>query len=219
MTAPVFPDIDRADSRLALVTPLYVGTPEIQRAVADAIVAEWTAAPRPDGLLSQSCYVSVCGENVWTYEQWTGLDAYRASGRMYEPQATLRGVGKDGADIERTAPIAFHRYRGKTYDTESVPTRIVTPTFDVDGRAAQRGIIDALLDGPLVEVTPGLLSAHFHYSLDGSRVLNYAEFTDDEAHLVFLAGPAVEATQLTNDMPGVRGIGGKRYILHGTVGA
>ncbi|MBB5123033.1 hypothetical protein AF335_12185 [Streptomyces eurocidicus] len=220
MTTPVFPDIDRADSQLALVTPLYVGTPGIQRAVADAIVAEWTAAPRPEGLLSQSCYVSTCGENVWTYEQWTGLDAYRASGRMYEQPVTLRGLGQDGADIERTAPIAFHRYRSNLYDTEGVPTRIVAPTFDVDGRAAQRAIIDALLDGPLVKGTPGLLSAHFHYSLDGSRVLNYAEFTEDQAHLDFLADPtAMGSTQLTNDMPGVRGIGGKRYILHGTVGA
>ncbi|ARZ68943.1 hypothetical protein SMD11_3306 [Streptomyces albireticuli] len=220
MTAPVFPDVDRPDSGLALVTPLYVGTPGIQRAVADAVLAEWTAAPRPGGLLSQSCYVSVCGENVWTYEQWTGLDAYRASGRLYERPATLRGIGEDGADIERSSPIAFRLYRSNLYDgTEGVPTRVVVPAFDVDGRAAQRGLIDALLDGPLAEGPPGLFAAHFHYSLDGSRVLNYAEFTDDQAHMDFLAGPkAAAATRLTAETPGVRGIGGKRYILHGSVG-
>ncbi|MBT2386701.1 antibiotic biosynthesis monooxygenase [Streptomyces sp. ISL-11] len=218
MTTAVFPDVDRTDSGLALITPLHVGTAGIQRAVADAVVAEWTAAPRPAGLLSQSCYVSTCGENVWTYEQWAGLESYRASGRMYEKPAALPGLGEGGADIERSAPIAFELYRSNLYDTQRIPALIVAPTFDVDGRGAQRAIVDALLDGPLKATVPGLLAAHFHYSLDGSRVLNYAEFTEESAHVAFLAGPTAQAaTRLTQEMPGVRGIGGKRYLLHGSV--
>jgi hypothetical protein len=220
VAAAVFPTIDRPDSGLVLVSPLYVGTAEIQRMAADAIVAEWSAASRPDGLLSQNCYVSTEGENVWTYEQWTGLDAYLNSGRAYRQPAPLRGVGNEGADIERCSPIVFERYRSSIFDTQGTPTRIVAPTFDVDGRAAQQNIIDALLDGPLTKATPGLLSVHFHYSLDGSRVLNYAEFTEDSKHLFFLASPIAQATtKLTEDTPGVRGIGGKRYILHGSVAA
>ncbi|TSB22379.1 antibiotic biosynthesis monooxygenase [Streptomyces sp. NBC_01525] len=220
MTPPAFPTVNRPDSELVLVTPLYVGTADVQQAVADALLAEWEATSRPEGLLSQTCYVSTEGENVWTYEQWTGLAAYRASGRMYLQPPTLRGRGVDGADVERCAPIAFKRYRSTVFDTVSTPTRIVAPMFDVDGRATQRTIIDRLLDGPLTEATPGLLSAHFHYSLDGSRVLNYAEFTEDEAHVDFLASPIAQATtKLTQDTPGVRGIGGKRYLLHGSVGA
>lgn len=219
MATAVFPTVDRPDSGLALVSPLYVGTADIQRAVADAIVAEWSAADRPDGLLSQTCYVSTEGENVWTYEQWTGLDAYLESGRAYRQPPPLRGLGRDGADIERCSPIAFQRYRTTVFDSRGTTTRIVAPVFDVDGRAAQRTIIDRLLDGPLTAATPGLLSVHFHYSLDGSRVLNYAEFTEDGKHLDFLASPIAQATtKLTEDTPGVRGIGGKRYILHGSVG-
>ncbi|WP_329381139.1 monooxygenase [Streptomyces sp. NBC_01351] len=218
MATPLHPTIDRPDSTLALITPLFVGTAEIQRAAADAIVAEWSAAPRPEGLLSQSCYVSTEGENVWTYEQWTGVESYLASGRAFRAPEPLRGLGTDGTDIERSAPIAFERYRSTVFDTGSVPTRVVVPTFDVDGRAAQRNVIDRLLDGPLTEATPGLLSAHFHYSLDGSRVLNYAEFTGDDEHMAFLASPiAHETTRLTKETPGVRGIGGKRYVLHGSV--
>lgn len=214
-----FPVINRPDSELVLVTPLYVGTADVQHAVADAVLAEWTATERPEGLLSQTCYVSTEGENVWTYEQWTNLEAYRDSGRMYRQPATLRGLGRDGADIERCAPIAFQRYRTTVFDTTGTPTRIVAPMFDVDGRAAQRTIIDRLLDGPLTEATPGLLSVHFHYSLDGSRVLNYAEFVKDEDHLDFLASPIAQATtKLTADTPGIRGIGGKRYLPYGSVG-
>ncbi|MEH0424366.1 monooxygenase [Streptomyces sp. B21-083] len=214
-----FPVVDRPDSELVLVTPLYVGTADVQHTVADAVVAEWAATSRPEGLLTQTCYVSTEGENVWTYEQWTGLEAYRDSGRMYRQPAALSGLGRNGTDIERCAPIAFKRYRSNVFDTVGTPTRIVAPMFDVDGRGAQRTIIDRLLDGPLTEATPGLLSAHFHYSLDGSRVLNYAEFTEDQPHLDFLASPIAQATtKLTEDTPGVRGIGGKRYLLHGSVG-
>ncbi|MEU3711273.1 antibiotic biosynthesis monooxygenase [Streptomyces catenulae] len=139
---------------------------------------------------------------------------------MYLQPPTLRGRGTAGADVERCAPIAFRRYRSTVFDTVNAPTRIVAPMFDVDGRSAQRTVIDTLLDGPLTEATPGLISAHFHYSLDGSRVLNYAEFTEDEAHPDFLSSPIARATtELTQDTPGVRGIGGKRYLLHGGVGA
>ncbi|MFE9824080.1 monooxygenase [Streptomyces sp. NPDC005791] len=217
MGTATLPGVDRKDAGLALVGPLYVGSPHLQQKVADAIVAEWAAAPRPEGLLSQSCYVSTDGENVWTYEQWTELSAYRATGTQ-EPPAPLRGLGPDGADIERCAPTPFQRYRSRVYEPSSVPTRFVAPAFDTDGRAPQRGIIDALLDGPLTTATPGLIAAHFHYSLDGGRVLNFAEFTEDSAHEFFLDSPSAQVTtRITQDMPGVRGIGGRRYVLHGSV--
>lgn len=217
MGTAALPDIDREDAGLALVASLYVGSPAVQRKAADAVLEEWASAPRPEGLLSQSCYLSTDGENVWTYEQWTGLPAYRKAGAQ-EPPAPLRGLGENGADVERCAPAAYQRYRSAVYEPDSVPTVFVAPAFDTDGRAPQRAIIDALLDGPLTEATPGLIAAHFHFSLDGGRVLNFAEFTDGTAHDVFLDSPRAQVTtRITNEMPGVRGIGGRRYVLHGTV--
>lgn len=217
MTTIPLPDIDREDAGLALVSPLYVGSPAVQRQVAGALLDEWGAAPRPEGLLSQSCYLSTDGENVWTYEQWTDPATYRKAGPQEAPRP-LRGLGEGGADLERCAPVPYLRYRSAVYEPASVPAAFVAPAFDTDGRGPQRAIIDALLDGPLAEASPGLVAAHFHYSLDGGRVLNFAEFTDGAAHDLFLdSARAQVTTRITNDMPGVRGIGGRRYVLYGSV--
>ncbi|MGV9693209.1 antibiotic biosynthesis monooxygenase [Streptomyces sp. NPDC003444] len=217
MGTAALPDIDREDAGLALVAALYVGSPAAQRKVADAVLEEWASAPRPEGLLSQNCYLSTDGETVWTYEQWSDLSACREAGGQ-EPPAPLRGLGENGADIERCAPVAYRRYRSAVYEPGSVPTAFVAPAFDTDGRAPQRAIIDALLDGPLTQATPGLIAAHFHFSLDGGRVLNFAEFADGTAHDVFLDSPRAQVTtRITDEMPGVRGIGGRRYVLRGSV--
>lgn len=75
----------------------------------------------------------------------------------------------------------------------------------------------AVTDAP-AEQREGMLSAHFHASTDGSRVLNYAEWTSDAAHLAFLESAARAATlRATGATPGVRPIGFRRFHLHHSI--
>ncbi len=199
----VFPDVRRLDSGIALVSPLYVATPEQQRTKAMKAAAIFRENALPAGFVSFSAFGSTDGETLLTYAQWTSDSAYR---RFEE---TL----DQNAHDNWSHPIRFALYRSNVLDPRSRPGILVAPTFDVDGPDRQRRSIDALVDGPLSKPISGLIASHFHTSLDGSRVLNWAEWVDEAAHEDFmqtsLPGEFLDAIT----MPGVRGIGGKRYTL------
>ncbi|MFG2783501.1 monooxygenase [Streptomyces prunicolor] len=199
-----FPDVARADAGVALVTPLYVGTPELQRAETERVLAPYRNNPLPEGFLSVSVFTSTEGENVLTYAQWTSDDAYRAF---------VRDGGLGEPDENATEPVRYKLYRGRVLEPGSVPTALVAPVFDVDGRDRQRRSIDNLIDGPLGTPFPGLVASHFHMSLDGTRVLNWAEWVDETAHVGFMNSSRPKECLEAITMPGVRGIGGKRYLL------
>jgi hypothetical protein len=152
--------------------------------------------PDPDvvralGLLTLSRFVSVDGDTVLAYGQATGAPPELPGAATYR--------------LGRTVVLAA-----------GTPACVVAATFDVDGPGRQHAIIDAIA-GSLTEA-PGLLSANFHTSVDGGRVLNYAEWTSEEEHIAFLDG-ATRATTLrvSNTTPGVRPIGFVRYRPEWTV--
>jgi hypothetical protein len=97
----------------------------------------------------------------------------------------------------------------------------VVATFDVDGPGRQRSIINAIADAlvdSLQDRHPGMLSANFHSSVDGSRVLNYAEWTSEAEHVAFLEGATrVTTLRISTTTPGVRPIGFTRYLPTWTV--
>ncbi|MGW1226496.1 antibiotic biosynthesis monooxygenase [Streptomyces sp. NPDC001478] len=207
-TPSPFPDVARADAGVALVTPLYVGGAELQRAEVERVLAPYRTGPLPEGFLSVSVFTSTEGENVLTYAQWTSDDAYRAF---------VAGGGLGEPDENTTEPVRYRLYRGRVLEPGSVPTALVAPVFDVDGRDRQRRSIDNLIDGPLGTPFPGLVASHFHISLDGTRVMNWAEWVDEDAHVGFMKSSRPQECLEAITMPGVRGIGGKRYVLAGAV--
>jgi len=199
-----FPDVQRPDSAIALVSPLYVATATQQRTAAAHSVAAFRNNPLPAGFVSFSAFGSTDGETLLTYAQWATDDAYLRFDDSHD---------HDHARSGRVQPVRFLPYRSVVLDPESRPGVLVAPTFDVDGPERQRASVDALLDGPLSRPVPGLIASHFHLSLDGTRVLNWAEWVDESAHADFMRSPLPAEFLSAITMPGVRGIGGKRYEL------
>ncbi len=199
-----FPDVARADAGVTLVTPRYVGSARHQQAEVDRALAPYRSRELPAGLVSVSAFVSIDEENVLTYAQWTSDDAYRDF---------VRAGGLDPIDPDAAEPVRYRYYRGVVLEPDSVATVLVPPVFDVDGRDRQRRSADNLVDGPLGQPFPGLVSSQFHLSLDGTRVLNWAAWVDEAAHERFMQSPLPKECLAAITMPGVRGIGGKRYYL------
>ncbi|MFC9876291.1 antibiotic biosynthesis monooxygenase family protein [Nocardia salmonicida] len=203
-TAPV---IDRADAHTVYAGLHHVSDNEHARTTLADLSHQWTGAPWQPGLLSLTSYLSTDGDTVLTYAQAAADDSY--------PSFTRELSGVAGAE-----PVRYRFRRGIRTGT-GVPGCVVIATFDVDGPGRQDAVVDALLDtlsrvpgdGP-----PGMLSANFHVSADGSRVLNYAEWVSDEAHLAFLEGSTRKATlSASTRLPGVRPIGFRRFHLHHTL--
>jgi hypothetical protein len=61
-------------------------------------------------------------------------------------------------------------------------------------------LFDAVLDalGSEGEPHPGLISAHFHISANGTQILNYAEWDDEDAHRDALQNGPTEGTGQTD---------------------
>ena len=193
------PDIDRPDVRVAVVRQFPVESPTQQRDVADATLSAWDAAPWPDGVLSRTCYRSIDGQRVLTYEQRSGDHA---------------GALDHGA-------IAYRLYRSGTRDAAPVPGCVVIVEVQTDGDDTARRWIDTVFEALAAETTlhPGGISGHFHISVDGTRVMNYAEWTNEHAHVEALSGTGSvgrgPAWQRVQTLPGVTNLGFRRYTGYG----
>ncbi|MYS19324.1 Antibiotic biosynthesis monooxygenase [Streptomyces sp. DvalAA-14] len=207
-TASAPPDIRRADSTAAHVAQWYVPDRQAGVEALKTAAEQWRATPWPAGILSFSAYLSTGFDTALTYVQTADAGAHRAF------TAGLSGLA--GA-----ATVQYALHRAIVLDPGApAPASFVVASFDVDGPDPQQRVV-ASIAGALEQAPagahPGMISANFHLSADGSRVLNYAEWTTDEAHVAFLDGATRAATlRATHDTPGVRPIGFKRFhLLHG----
>ena len=194
------PVIDRADVQLAVVRQFPVDGLEQQRTVAGATWAAWNATPWPDALMSRTCYLSTDQQRVLTYEQWSA----------------------DQPDVEDAAAIAYRLYRSGVRQDAPVPGCIVIVEVQTDGHDTARRWIDTVFDALASETTlhPGGISGHFHVSLDGTRVLNYAEWVDEASHVEAVSGTGSvgrgPAWRRVQTMPGVVNLGFRRFTACGT---
>lgn len=197
------PDVRRSDTMATFVSMRYVPDAKSGAAAVNDIAEQWRRNPRPASILSLNCYLDVAENTVLTYVQCAGPEAYRPFA------SSLNGVA-GGAAVE------YRLYRSVVTRSDLVPPGcVVIATFDVDGPDRQQLISDRIADS--LEAMPadqydGMLSANFHASVDGTRVLNYAEWCTDEAHIAFLAGSSrAETFRISSEAPGVRPIGFKRF--------
>ncbi|KAF0648772.1 MULTISPECIES: antibiotic biosynthesis monooxygenase [Streptomyces] len=208
-TAPApLPVVDRDDSGVTVLNRWVTATHEEQRALADAVLAAWSRGEWPAGLLAVHTFVSTSGDTVFGWEQWTGDEALRA----FETAGGAGGVhagglgdaeraGRAGLDARIAAaaggaqgpePLLCRPHRSSVTGTRDVPTCIVITTFAFEEAAAARAWSDAVChaDATQPEPTPGGISRHFLIGLDGTQVLNYSEWLDEESHRTFLENPA-----------------------------
>lgn len=89
--------------------------------------------------------------------------------------------------------------------------------FDTESVEHAEAWVKAITAAGREDSTPaGMLSAHFHISLDGKRILNYAEWTDADSHKRAVeARPQVanssSVVKVVDETPGVTFAGVTRY--------
>lgn len=189
------PDPARADARIAKASTWNVGTPQRQREAVDAIRKAWESREWPHpGLLSYSVYAREDGATLLHYSQWTGEQAYQD---FVRESRDARNAEIDAAvpGIERLGLRTYELYRsslraeGDTRETGSLV--IVDVEFDGPDPARQRAWVNTVFEalGEEAGLPAGGISAHFHVSTDGTRVLNYAEWESADHHIAALAEP------------------------------
>ncbi|MEU7580696.1 antibiotic biosynthesis monooxygenase [Streptomyces sp. NPDC041068] len=191
------PDPARADGGLTFISTWSTGSPDRQRATLDAIAKAWETRPWPhEGLLSYTVYAGSDGSTVLHHSQWRDEEAYEeffasaANGRdarNTEIDAAVPGVERLGLNKTRL----YRSWTDGRGREGREPGAIVIVQVDFDGPDADRqrawvdGVVDALDSDPAEG--RALYSAHFHVSTDGTRVVNYAEWESEQAHIDALA--------------------------------
>ncbi|WP_439674595.1 antibiotic biosynthesis monooxygenase [Embleya sp. MST-111070] len=204
------PEFGRVDVGTILVSPWIVGTPERQRAAAEATLVEWEGVPWPDGFLTLSCLLSVDGGRVLNYAQWTNDDDHRAFMRTTRP-GMVRNIDEVVPGIERPGVIRY-RLTGSAARGElpGAPALVVVEEIEADAAPAARRWARRVLAaaaGGRVPV-PGRVATHVHLDVGGTRGLAYTEWVDEQMYEAFRAAPA------STD---VRSLGTRAYRPYGSL--
>ncbi|MET7621650.1 antibiotic biosynthesis monooxygenase [Streptomyces sp. NPDC005408] len=217
------PDIGRSGVGVVKVSLWDVGTPERQRATVDAISKVWDSRDWPyAGLLSYTVHTGEDGRSLLHYTQWRDEEAFHEFLRSHRDD---RDAEIDAAvpGIQRLGLRSYELYRSGALneDDSRIPGCVVIVDVEFDGPDAARqrtwvdGVFDALRSDP--KLHPGGISGHFHISVDGTRVLNYAEWESADAHREALAAPGTGVGSTSpqwakvQSFPGVTGGGVNRY--------
>ncbi|MFJ6853115.1 antibiotic biosynthesis monooxygenase [Streptomyces sp. NPDC091271] len=185
------PELARPDAGTVKVSTWDVGTPERQRRTIEAIRAAWAAREWPHpGLLSYSVLAGEDGKTLLHYSQWTDESVHREFARTGRDERVAE-IDAAVPGIERLGLRAFELYRSGVKQDIREPGCVVIVDIELDGPdpAGQRDWVDAVFEALESDPAPrpGGISAHFHVSTDGTRVLNYAEWESAQAHVDALA--------------------------------
>lgn len=207
-TDPV-PDAARDGVSVVLVGEWSVRRGDPRRA-ADTTLAAWQDRPPPAGLMAYHCLLSEDGGSVVHYQQWADPEACRAFVSTDRPR-WLRSVDSQVPGIDHRRVSAYRVYRSTQRRGDAQPAGClvtVTVDFETPDPQRQRDWIDGVFAASGTDQpTPGagLLAAHFHASLDATRVLNLAEWTTAAAHRRAAAAPAPHIRAAVQRFPGVAG--------------
>ncbi|UQA94667.1 hypothetical protein [Streptomyces halobius] len=214
----VFPEIRRPDAGAAVISEWDAGSPEGQRAVLDGVARAWGETPLPAGFLSRVLFAGTDGHSVLNYGQWTSDTArqefLRAEGAGLSERMAAVLDGVEGAGD--AGPTLFRLYRSLLPQGEpQVAGCVVRVAFRTTGHHAARELVDGLVEmmGGR-QIGEGGIASHFHLSDDGTRVVNYSEWTAPEAHerevgsIVHGDGPVM---RFIGGLAGVEPLGFRRY--------
>ncbi|NDZ76012.1 antibiotic biosynthesis monooxygenase [Streptomyces sp. SID10362] len=225
------PQLTRPDVLAPFFSTWRVGTPERQRQTVDAIARTWERRPWPaDDLRGYHVYTGHDGSTLLHHSQWASEQAYEtfvldptaASPRAHR-QERVDEIDTAVPGIERLGLGRYRRHRSLTREDGAAPVPgcivIVDVEFEGPDPERQRAWVDAVCEALASEPDPhpGGISAHFHLSTDGTRVLNYAEWESAQAHIDALAAPgdgvgsATSAWERVQNWPGLKSSTVGRY--------
>jgi len=222
VTVHTGPDLTRPDAGLIVVSEFEVGGAEQQQRLFEASRAAWDTLPWPETLLSITWLASTDGQRALAYVQWRDDSGSEAFGRTHRPVLAAR-LKEALPELVATPPVFYRRYRSGTRPDAPEPGCIVAVSVEFDGpdEARLRAWVDTVFDAIAEEPTPpaGGIGAHFHLSLDGTRVLNYAEWLDEASHVAALARSGIGAVgsgakwRTVQTFPGLKASRVTRYRL------
>ena len=176
-----------------------------QRAAADSAMARWNRLPWPEGCLSIACFLSTDGQLILFYTQWTD-ERHAMSFKGQDADDLEPGTTRLDTIVSRPADPPSSRSADGPFPGCVALITIATDDPDHQRQAAESiAAIGAQAD-------PGAIGGHVLFSLDGTRVILYAEWTSEEAHREAVAGAAFGGERgIFDGRKGIQGLTMNRY--------
>jgi hypothetical protein len=219
------PDIVRADSHMVLISKWRVDDPANQEATGDSAIGLWDHLEWPKGLLSHNVYLGTDGSSVLQYSQWTGEEAIDSFTEKHLQDRAQKAID-EVPGLERVEARKYRHYKSMYSDPSEwnrKPGCFIIVSFEADGPEWQQRFVDTLI-GKIENREnphhPGSIASHFHHSMDGKRVVNYAEFVDEASHkevVQTILKEDDEIPRLIAGMRGLRPLGFERFNLYKSV--
>ncbi|MET9323401.1 antibiotic biosynthesis monooxygenase [Streptomyces sp. NPDC003038] len=215
------PDFARGGVGAVKASTWRLGTAERQRAAVDAIARAWESRDWPAAaLLSYTVLTGTDGDTLFHYSQWADEAAYE---EFFRTSRDERNAEIDAA-VPGIVRVGLHSYRpyrsiGAAAETPGCVV-VVEADFDPATPGAARAFVDLVLDAQATDPSPaaGGISGNFHLGADGTRMLNYAEWDSEQAHIRALAAPGAGIGSYTEqwrrvlDFPALTTSGFRRYV-------
>ena len=210
----VHPEMNRPEVGAPFFSTWRVGAPS-DRATVEAIAATWESRPWPtEGLLGYHVYTGNDGATLLHHSQWRSEQDYEAFVKVHR-QERVDEIDVAVPGVERMGLGRYRHYRSGVQGAETrVPGCVVIVEIEFEGPDPdrQRAWVDAVFEALESEPDqhPGGISAHFHLSTDGTRVLNYAEWETAQAHIDALdrawrrVGSATREWERVQTYPGLK---------------
>lgn len=178
----VLPNLTRKDVGLILMSEWKTDGKSEQRKAVDAAMQVWDHFPWPKGLLSYNCYLGNNGQSILHYSQWEDEES-QGEFVKNDPPERMQEIMKS-VSIERQGLDKYHLYRSIVSDSAAIPGCIVMVREEFEKAELTTQFIDtvcqALADDP--QKCTGGMAAYFHVNLEGTVMMNYAEWTNEQAH-------------------------------------
>jgi quinol monooxygenase YgiN len=166
------------NNELVTVIIIFSVEPERQQELIDAILDFLETVKQQPGFVSASIHKSIDGVKIANYAQWRSLEEY---------QAFVKNAEVQGKAVKLRE---FDRADSHVYQVVISESKVGTPKITKNGYIAhfaefrmppenQPRMVELAKEniGKAMEL-PGLISANFHRSLDGTRVINYGQWSD-----------------------------------------
>ena len=213
MNADTVTASDASSASLVVTTRWRVAGLDRQRTAADTAMARWKALPWPPGCRSVTALLSTDGALVLFSTRWASADAYDRHAATGHGDDVLRDVGAL-VEVELLETITSRQHVGSPEDPEGegpFPGCIVLVTIGTDGPDRQRQVAETIA-AHVADPHPGGIGGRLLFSTDGTVVLNYAEWTSEEAHRGAVEAPATGHRRgIFDGMAGIEGLGMNRY--------
>ena len=170
------------ENKLLTVIVLFLAKEGQQMAVVDRVKELFAIAKQQSGFVSANLHRSLDGAKVANYAQWKDKASLESFQQLPEVQALIKPLQEIVEEID------FHHYKIVASESKVGIPQIKPQEYFVHFAEFR---MPAKNQPRMVELAKehvgsamsldGLLSATFHRSLDGERVINYGQWENEEA--------------------------------------